>query len=154
MLTRLVVIIILAWFVYIWFEWWVVHTINHDIKTKEENYKELTDEIEWWKKQTHDTLAEVNEWKDKRAEMQHMYNKERNKVFELETKLEEKEAQLFISQTKAENLEKERTMTIAEANKKMIIKMYEDGLSQREIATLIHCNQSTIHRALKKFWLR
>jgi hypothetical protein len=60
---------------------------------------------------------------------------------ELKDVIEEKEkveAQYFILQTKAENLEKERILTIAEANKKMITQLYEvDGLSLKAIATII-----------------
>jgi len=60
---------------------------------------------------------------------------------ELKDAIEEKEeieAQYLILQVKAENLEKEKILTIAEANKKMITQLYEvDGLSLKAIATII-----------------
>ena len=143
MLTRLVVIIIIAWIVYIWFEWWVVYTINHDIDRKNENYKELTDEIEWWKKQTHNTLAEVNDWKRKFNDMQCKYNKERNKVFECEQNLE-----AYIQWKKV------KWKTIDERNKENIISLFNEWLTDKEIAKIIGCWRSTIQRAVKKFWLR
>lgn len=143
MLTRLITIIIIAWIVYVGFEWWVVYTINHEIKTEEENYKELLKEIEWWKKQTHNTLAEVNDWKDKFSEMQHMYNKERNKVFECEQNLE-----AYIQWKKI------KYKTIADRNKENIISLFNEWLTDKEIAEVIGCGRSTIQRAIKKFWLR
>ena len=150
MLTRLVVIIIIAWIVYIWFEWWVVYTINHDIDRKEENYKELIDEIEWWKKQTHDTLAEVNDWKDKFSEMQHMYNKERNEVAELNHKLSIAEKNLDA----VVHCRKIPWKTIADKNVDNIISLFNEWLTDKEIAEAIGCWRSTIQRAVKKFWLR
>ena len=142
-MTRLIVIIIIAWIVYIWFEWWVVYTINHEINTVENKEKELKDEVEWWKKQTHDVLAEVNEWKEKRSEMQQMYNKERNKVFELEQNLE-----AYVQWKKV------KYKTIAERNEENIVSLFNEWLTDKEIAKIIGCGRSTIQRAIKKFWLR
>ena len=48
----------------------------------------MVDEIEWWKKQTHEALAEINVWKGKFSEMQSKYNKERNRAFEIEQNFE------------------------------------------------------------------
>ena len=141
MLTRLVVIIILAWMVYIWFEWWVVHTINHDIDRKEENYKEL---VEWWKKQTHNVLAEVNEWKDKRSEMQHMYNKERNKVFELEQKIDWNSGRYLKKNDKTKKTE-------LEENKDLVIKCYKQWMTMKWIAEKFKCSPATVKRALKRW---
>lgn len=144
MLTRLVVAIIIAWIVYIWFEWWVVYTINHDIKKKEDNQKELLDEIDWWKKQTKEALNEVNEWKGKRDEMQHKYNKERNKVFELEQNLEAYMKWRW----------KRKKKTIAEKNGENIVALFNEWLSDYWIAKILGCSKSTVQRAIKKWWLR
>lgn len=143
MLTRLVAIIIIAWIVYIWFEWWVVYTINHGMEKDSNRFDELLEEIEWWKKQTHDTLAEVNDWKRKFNDMQCKYNKERNKVFECEQNLE-----AYIQWKKV------KWKTIAEINKENIISLFNEWLTDKEIAKIIGCGRSTIQRAVKKFWLR
>ena len=144
MLTRLVVIIIIAWIVYIWFEWWVVYTINHDIDRKEKNYKELTDEIQWWKKQTHEALAEVNEWKRKYNDMQSNYNKERNKVFELEQKISWNAGKYLKKNDKTKK-------TILEENKELVIKCYKQWMTMKWIAENFKCSPATVKRALKKW---
>jgi len=96
-------------------------------------------------------IAEKNWWIDKFNDSQDDLKKVKS---ELKDAIEEKEnieAQYFILQTKAENLEKEKILTIAEANKKMITQLYEvDGLSLKAIATIIWCGTSTIQRAVKK----
>lgn len=144
-MTRLVVIIILAWIVYIWFEWWVVYTINHDIEKKEKKDDELKDEIEWWKKQTKEALTEVNDWKRKFNDMQCKYNKERNKVFELEQNLE--------AYLKGKKGRKKRE-TFADKNEEAIRELFNSWLSDKKIADKLGCGKSTIQRAVKKFWLR
>jgi len=144
MLTRLVVAIIIAWIVYIWFEWWVVYTINHDIKKKEDNQKELLDEIDWWKKQTKEALNEVNEWKGKRSEMQHMYNKERNKVFELEQKIDWNSGRYLKKNDKTKKTE-------LQENKWLVIKCYKQWMTMEWIAHKFNCSSATVKRALKSW---
>lgn len=144
MLTRLVVAIIIAWIVYIWFEWWVVHTINHEMKKDSNKYDGLLEEIEWWKKQTHNTLAEVNDWKDKFSEMQHMYNKERNKVFELGQKIAWNSGRYLKKNDKTKK-------TILEENKELIIKCYKQWRTLEWLAQKFNCSSVTIKRALKSW---
>lgn len=110
---------------------------------RSEYIEELIKKIDWWKNQAHEILNEVNEWKDKYSEMQHMYNKERNKVFECEQNLE-----AYIQWKKV------KYKTIADRNKENIISLFNEWLTDREIAEVIGCGRSTIQRAVKKFWLR
>ena len=144
MLTRLVVIIIIAWIVYIWFEWWVVYTINHEMKKDSNRYDELLDEISWWKKQTHDTLAEVNDWKDKFSKMQHMYNNERNKVFGLEQKIDWNSGKYLKKNDKTKK-------TVLEENKELVIKCYKQWMTMEQLAQNFNCSSATIKRALKSW---
>lgn len=133
MLTTIVLIVIAWMLIYLGFVIWDAVTWNRYFKEK----KELLKEIDWW----------IDKFNDCSDDLKSVKN-------ELKDVIEEKEkveAQYFILQTKAENLEKERILTIAEANKKMITQLYEvDGLSLKAIATIIWCGSSTIQRAVKK----
>lgn len=44
--------------------------------------------------------------------------------------------------------------TIAERNEEDIRTLWNEWLSDKEIAEIIGCGKSTIQRAIKKFWLR
>lgn len=133
MLTVIVLIVIVWMLIYLWYVIGDCHARNQFYEEK----KEILKEKDWW----------IDKFNDSQDDLKSVKK-------ELKDAIEEKEnieAQYFILQTKAENLEKEKILTIAEANKKMITQLYEvDGLSLKWIATIIWCGTSTIQRAVKK----
>ena len=136
----IVIVLLFLWLVY--FAWYLAGGYNADNKCEDEIIK-LKREIRWWKNQMHGALKEVNDWKRKFNDMQCKYNKERNRVFECEQNLE-----AYIQWKKI------KWKTIAEKNKENIISLFNEWLTDKEIAKIIGCGRSTIQRAVKKFWLR
>jgi len=133
-MLAVIVLIVIAWMlIYLWY---VIGDVRARCQFYEEK-KEILKEKDWW----------IDKFNDSQDDLKSVKK-------ELKDAIEEKEkveAQYFILQTKAENLEKEKILTIAEANKKMITQLYEvDGLSLKAIATIIWCGTSTIQRAVKK----
>ena len=136
MLTTIVILVIAWMLIYLWY---VIGDVHARCQFYEEK-KEILKEKDWW----------IDKFNDSQDDLKSVKNELKDAIEEKE----EIEAQYLILQVKAENLEKEKILTIAEANKKMITQLYEvDGLSLKAIATIIWCGTSTIQRAIKKRWL-
>ena len=150
MLTFIVVLLIVWLLIYVGYVIWDVQTSNRYFDEKVEILKEK----DWWIDKFNDCSDDLKKAKDELKKAIATYDDLLKEHENLLSEYEKVKAQYFIDHVKAETLEKEKKLTIAEANKKMIIKLHEEKLDQRSIAAIIGCSRSTIQRAYKKRWLK
>ena len=145
MLTFVIIIVIVWMLIYLWVVIWDARARNEFYKEK----KELIKEKDWWIDKFNEVLSDLKSANSKVKDVQEELKDAicRNNDLWKENEILTNQINGYLARFG------ELKLTIAQQHQEEIVQYYEEWLSLDKIAEKIWCWRTTIHRAIKKWWL-